>query len=92
MSKMIDKVNTLQDLIPIRIASIERADREQDLFSDQPTNPQPMKIPCYSGTSNENFTTFKTNFKEAARDNKISKTDQLWVLQDALTGNAKTRK
>ena len=36
MNKMRDKVNSLQDLMPIRIASIERADKEQDLFSEQP--------------------------------------------------------
>ena len=70
MNKIRDKVNTLQDLIPIKIASIERADKEQDLFSDQPTKPHPMKIPRYSGTPNESFTNFKTNFKEAARDKK----------------------
>ena len=84
-----DKVKLLQDLLPTVIASIEEADREQGLFSDQPTNPHPLKIPSYSGNFSEDFTAFKNNFKEAARDNKISKTDQLWVLQDALTGNAK---
>ena len=36
MSTLGDKVNTLQDLIPIRITSIEEANREQGLFSDQP--------------------------------------------------------
>ena len=37
----INKINTLQDLLPTVIASIEEADRGQGLFSDQPTN-QPL--------------------------------------------------
>ena len=72
-----DKIYTLQDLLPTIIASIEEADREQGLFSDQPTNPHPLKIPSYSGTFGEDFTAFKDNFKEAAKDSKISKTNQL---------------
>ena len=88
MSALGDKVNTLQDLIPIRIASIEEADREQGLFSDQPTNPCPQQIPSYSGTLSEDFITFKDNFKKAAEDNRISKTDQLDKLREALTGSA----
>ena len=71
------------------IASIEETDREQGLFSDQPTNPHPLKISGYSCNFSEDFNAFKNNFREAARDNKISKTDQLWVLQDNLKGNAK---
>ena len=48
-----NKVNILQDLLPTVIASIEEADREQGLFSDQPTNPHPLKIPSYSGNFSE---------------------------------------
>ena len=89
ISTLENKVNTLQDLLPEVIKSIEEADREQCLFFDHPTNPHPLKIPSYSGSFSEDFTTFKSDFKEAARDNKISKTDQLRVLQNVLTGNAK---
>ena len=48
-----------------------------------------MRIPSYSGTFSEDFTAFESNFNEAARDNKISRTDQLGVLRNALKGNAK---
>ena len=44
-----NKINTLQDVLPTVIASIEEADRDQGLFSDQLTNPPPLKIPSYSG-------------------------------------------
>ena len=81
ISTLENKVNTLRHLLPAVIASIEEADREQCLFFDHPTNPHPLKIPSYFGSISD--------FKEAARDNKISKTDQLRVLQNVLTGNAK---
>ena len=77
MSTLGDKVNALQDLIPVRITSIEEAEREQGLFSDRPTKPCPQQIPSYSGTLSEDFITFKDNFKKAAENNKISKTNQL---------------
>ena len=80
VSTLENKVNNLRHLLPEVIASIEEADREQCLFFDHPTNPHPLKIPSYSGNFSEDFTTFKNNFKEAARDNKFSKTDQLRVL------------
>ena len=45
----------------------------------------------YSGNPSEDFITFKDKFKKAAEDNRISKTDQLEKLREALTGNAATR-
>ena len=75
ISPLRDKIYTLQDLLPTIIASIEEADREQGLFSDQPTNPHPLKIPSYSGTFGEDCTAFKDKFTEAAKDNKVSKTE-----------------
>ena len=77
MSTLGDKVNTLQDLIPTRIASIEEADRKQGLFSDRSTKPYQQQIPSYSGTRSEDFITFNDKFTKAAKDNRISKTDQL---------------
>ena len=47
-----------------------------------------MKIPCYSGSFREDFAAFERNFNEAAKDNKVSRTDQLGVLRSALQGNA----
>ena len=46
-----------------------------------------MKIPSYSGTFGEDFAAFERNFNEAAKDNKVSRTDQLGVLRSALQGN-----
>ena len=84
-----DTVNTLQTLIPEIIKTIEEADREQCLFFDLPTSPHPLKIPSYSGTFSKDFTAFERNFNEAAKDNKVSRTDQLGILRSALQGNAK---
>ena len=89
ISTLEDKVNTLQDLLPEIIKTIEEADREQCLFFDLPTNPHPLRIPSYSGTFSEDFTTFERNFNEAAKDNKVSRTDQLGILRSALKGNAR---
>ena len=89
ISTLEDKVNTLQDLLPEIIKTIEEADREQCLFFDLPTNPHPLRIPSYSGTFSEDFTNFERNFNEAAKDNKVSRTNLLGVLRSALQGNAK---
>ena len=45
----------------------------------------------YSGNPSEDFITFKDKFEKADEDNRISKTDQLEKLREALTGNAATR-
>ena len=66
MSTLGDKINTLQDLIPAKISSIEEADRKQGLFSDRSSKPCPQQIPS------EDFITFKDKFKKAAEDNRIS--------------------
>ena len=58
------------------ITSIEDVDRERGLFYDRPTKLCPMQIPSYSGTPSEDFIIFRDRFREAAKDNKISKTDQ----------------
>ena len=49
-----------------------------------------QQIPTYSGSPSEDFITFKDKFEKAAEDNRISKTDQLEKLPEALTGNATT--
>ena len=55
ISALGNEINTLQDLLQTIITSIEEADGEQGLFSDQPTNPYPLKTPNYSGTFSEDF-------------------------------------
>ena len=50
-----------------------------------------MQIPSYSGTPSEDFVIFKEKFREAAKDNRISKTNQLETLRETLTGNAAFR-
>ena len=84
-----NKVNNLQALLMAKIKTIEMADYEQCLFFDLPTNPYPLKIPTFSGTFSEDFKAFENKFNEAAKDNKVSKTDQPGVLKSALRGNAK---
>ena len=39
-----------------------------------------MHILSYSGTPSEDFIIFRDRFREAAKDNKISKTDQARIL------------
>ena len=80
MSTLRDKVSTLQELIPAKIASIEEADRKQGLFSDRSTKPCPQQIPSYAGTPSEDLITFKDKFNKSAEDNRISKTEQLEKL------------
>ena len=84
-----NKVKTLQALLLAKIKTIETADREQCLFFDLPTSSHPLKIPTFSGTFSEDFKAFERNFNEAAKDNKVSRTDQPGVLKSALRGNAK---
>ena len=84
-----NKVNTLQALLLEKIKTIEMADREQCLFFDLPTSSHPLKIPTFSGTFSKDFKAFERNFNEAAKDNKVSRTDQPGVLKSALRGNAK---
>ena len=84
-----NNVNNLQALLLAQIKTIEMADNEQCLFFDLPTSPDPMKIPTFSGTFSEDFKTFEKIFNEAAKDNKVSKTDQPGVLKSALRGNAR---
>ena len=82
------RVNNLREQITETIASIEEADREQGLFSDRPTKPCPMKIPSYSGTPSKDFVIFKEKFRKAAKNNRITKTNQSEILREALTGRA----
>ena len=84
-----NKVNTLQALLLAKIKTIEMADSEQCLLFDLLNNPYPLKIPTFSGTFSEDFKAFEKNFNEAAKDNKVSKTDQPGVLKSTLRGNAK---
>ena len=42
----------------------------------------------YSGTPSEDFILFRDEFREAAKDNRIAKTDQARILQGVLTGTA----
>ena len=48
-----------------------------------------MQIPSYSATPSEDFIIFRDKFREAAKNNRISKTDQSEILRGALTGKAK---
>ena len=80
LDKLKNSINKLQDLIAIKIASIEQADRNQGLFSDR----SDAQNNSYLGAPSEDFITFE----KASKDNGISKTDQLEKLREALTGNA----
>ena len=85
---LVAKVNNLQQQLPEIITSIEDADREKGLFYDRPIKLCPMQIPSYSGTPSEDFIIFRDKFREAAKDNRISKTDQARILRGALVGAA----
>ena len=85
---LVARVNNLREQITGIIASIEQADEEQGIFSDQPIKLCPMQIPSYSATPSEDFIIFRDKFREAAKDNRISKTDQAEKLRGALTGKA----
>ena len=76
-------------MVPFR--NQNQTDKKQGLFSDRSAKPCPQQIPSYAGTPSEYFITFKDKFNRAAEDNRISKTDQLEKLLEALTGNAASR-
>ena len=61
------KINTLQEIIPTKIASIEEADRKQGLFSDLSAKPCPQQIPTYSGSPRRTSSHSKTSSRKQLR-------------------------
>ena len=59
-------VNNLRKQITEITTSIEEADEEQGIFSDQPIKLCPMQIPSYSATPSEDFIIDRDKFREAA--------------------------
>ena len=73
------RLNTLQDLIPTKIASIEEADRKQGLFSDQSAKLCPQQPQHTPAAPAKTSLRSKISLK-ATKYNRISKTDQLEKL------------
>ena len=90
ISTLKNDVQNLQALLLTQINTIEMADNEQCLFFDLPKSIEPVKIPTFSGTFSTDFKAFEKLFNEAAKVNKVSKTDQPGVLKSALRGNQRS--
>ena len=70
------------------IDHIEKSDAKRALYTDRPAKTCPTKLPTFGGQDQEDLITFKDKFNKAAENNKISRTDQIEKLREALTGNA----
>ena len=79
---------TANELLSKTIKDIEAADVARGIFSDRAVKSCPKKLPAFAGLESEDFSFFKDQFTEAAKDNRVPKSDQAEKLRETLTGRA----
>ena len=72
-----------------RIARISEkigsANKFRCIFSDRAVKSCPKKLPNYAGRESEKFSIFRDQFTEAAKDNRVPRSDQADKLREVLT-------
>ena len=81
-------VNEANAQLLTRVDTIKAADEERGLFTERMVKSCPKKLPGYAGLESEDLVNFKEDFLAAAKDHKISKSDQCFKLRECLTGKA----
>ena len=76
------------EFLAATIKTIETADVARGIFSDRAVKSCPKKLPSFAGLESEDFSFFKDQFTEAAKDNRVPRSDQADKLREILTGRA----
>ena len=76
------------ELLSKTIKDIEAADTTRGIFSERATKSCPKKLLAFAGLEFEDFSFFKDQFTEAAKDNRVPRSDQADKLRETLTGRA----
>ena len=68
--------------------AVTTADECRGIYSERAVKSSHKKLTNYAGLESENFALFKDQFTEAAKDNRVPKSDQADKLREVLTGMA----
>ena len=89
LEKATSYVNKLGSRLENAIAVIKFEDGERGLFSDNRSKTASVKLPCFAGLDEEDYSQFEKDIKKAFVAYRVRKDDQIKKLREVVKGNAR---